>query len=178
MLLLFLVALSVFSPMFFMGKAIFHRDYHFITYPFRYFLGQAYQQGVIPYWAPNVYGGMPFMSLFHPGVFYPPSILFFLQDTVLGDQPFLFSAFSGIGSFFISIGKTLGTFLCSTIVFQHYRDVERIYYRVGASQQLFYGRRVASHDFLVVSEIQARKAHRLFYRNRTGHCHSDAGVLS
>ena len=39
LLLLFLVALNVFSPMFFMDKAIFHRDFHFITYPFRYLLG-------------------------------------------------------------------------------------------------------------------------------------------
>lgn len=119
MLLLFLVALSVFFPMFFMGKAIFHRDYHFITYPFRYFLGQAYQQGVIPYWAPNVYGGMPFMSLFHPGVFYPPSILFFLKDTVLAMNLFYFLHFLVLGIFLFLLGKlwgiSLAARLCSSI---------------------------------------------------------------
>ena len=47
MVLIFLIALNVFSPMFFSGKAIFHRDFHFITYPFRYLLGQAYQQGLL-----------------------------------------------------------------------------------------------------------------------------------
>ncbi len=119
MLLLFLVALNVFSPMFFMGKAIFHRDYHFITYPFRYFLGQAYQQGVIPYWVPNVYGGMPFMSLFHPGVFYPPSILFFLQDTVLAINLFYFLHFLVLGVFLFLLGKLWGLSfaarLCSSV---------------------------------------------------------------
>ena len=89
-LLLFLAALSIFSPLFFSDKAIFHRDYHFITYPFRYFLGQAYQQGTNPYWVPNVYGGQPFKPLLHPGVFYPPSLLFYLQDTVLAINLFYF----------------------------------------------------------------------------------------
>ena len=78
--LIVVIALNVFSPLLFSGKAIFHRDYHFITYPFRYFIGQSYQQGAMPFWSPHVYGGIPFMSLFHPGVFYPPSILFFLPD--------------------------------------------------------------------------------------------------
>lgn len=105
LLLLFLVALNVFSPMFFMGKAIFHRDFHFITYPFRYLLGQAYQQGAIPYWTPNVYGGMPFMSLFHPGVFYPPSLLFFLPDTVLAINLFYFLHFLILGIFLFLLGK-------------------------------------------------------------------------
>ena len=108
MLLLFLVALNVFSPMFFMGKAIFHRDYHFITYPFRHFLGQAYQQGAIPYWVPNVWGGMPFMSLLHPGVFYPPSILFLLQDTVLAINLFYFLHFLVLGLFIFLLGKLWG----------------------------------------------------------------------
>lgn len=119
MLLLFLVALNVFSPMFFMGKAIFRRDFHFITYPFRYFLGQSYQQGVIPYWAPNVYGGMPFMSLFHPGVFYPPSIFFFLQDTVLATNLFYFIHFLVLGIFLFLLGKlwkiSFAARLCSSV---------------------------------------------------------------
>ena len=64
---IFLLALNLFYPMFFENQAIFYRDFHFITYPFRYFLGQAYQHGVMPYWIPHVYGGMPFPPAFHPG---------------------------------------------------------------------------------------------------------------
>ncbi len=118
-LLLFLIALNVFSPLFFSGKAIFHRDFHFITYPFRYFLGQSYQQGVIPYWSPHVYGGMPFMSLFHPGVFYPPSIFFFLQDAVLATNLFYFFHFLVLGIFLFLLGKLWGLSfaarLCSSV---------------------------------------------------------------
>ncbi len=115
MLLLFLVALNVFSPMFFTGKAIFHRDYHFITYPFRYFIGQAYQQGVMPYWSPHVYGGMPFMSLFHPGVFYPPSVLFFLQDSVLAINLFYFLHFLVLGISVFLLGKIWGLSLAARL---------------------------------------------------------------
>jgi len=119
MLLLFLVALNIFSPMFFMGKVIFHRDYHFITYPLRYFLGQAYQQGVIPYWVPNTFGGAPFMSLPGPAVFYPLSIAFFLQDTVLAINLFYFLHFLILGVSVFLLGKLWGfsftARLCSSV---------------------------------------------------------------
>ncbi len=117
--LLFLAALNIFSPALFMDKAIFHRDFHFITYPFRYLLGQAYQQGVIPYWSPHVYGGMPFMSLFHPGVFYPPSLLFLLQDTVLAINLFYFLHFLVLGISLFLLGKlwkfSFAARLCSSV---------------------------------------------------------------
>ncbi|MEE8207321.1 MAG: hypothetical protein V3T82_10245, partial [Nitrospinaceae bacterium] len=79
--ILLLVAAGFFYPMLFDGKVIFYRDYNLITYPFRYFLGQTFSQGAIPYWVPHANGGLPFMAAFHPGVFYPPSLLFLLDDT-------------------------------------------------------------------------------------------------
>jgi len=119
MFLLFLVALNLFAPMLFMGKAIFRRDFHFFTYPFRYFLGQAYQQGAIPYWTPNVYGGEPFMSLLHPAVFYLPSLLFFLQDSVLAINLFYFLHFLVLGFSVFMLGKLWGfsfaARLCSSV---------------------------------------------------------------
>jgi hypothetical protein len=80
-IILLLIAAGFFYPMLFDGKVIFYRDYNLITYPYRYFLGQAFSQGAIPYWVPNANGGLPFMAAFHPGVFYPPSVLFLLDDT-------------------------------------------------------------------------------------------------
>ena len=106
--LLFLLALNLFYPMFFENQAIFYRDFHFITYPFRYFLSQAYHEGVIPYWTPSVYGGMPFMSAFHPGVFYPPSVVFFLPDTLFAINLFYFIHFLVLGSFLYLLGKMWG----------------------------------------------------------------------
>jgi len=81
--LLFGIAATFFYPMLFEGKVIFYRDFQFITYPIRYFLWQSYQQGVIPYWTTNTFGGAPFMSTLHPGVFYPPSVLFFINNPTL-----------------------------------------------------------------------------------------------
>lgn len=81
--LLFGIAAVFFYPMLFEGKVIFYRDFQFITYPIRYFLWQAYQQGAIPYWTTNTFGGAPFMSTLHPGVFYPPSVIFFINDPSL-----------------------------------------------------------------------------------------------
>ena len=77
---LFTIAIAFFYPLLFDGKVIFYRDFHFVTYPTRFFLAQAYHQGVIPYWTTNTFGGAPFMATLHPGVFYPPSLFFFLND--------------------------------------------------------------------------------------------------
>ncbi len=78
--LVLIVFVEFFSPMLFQGKTFFTRDFSVITYPFKSFLAQAYHQGVIPYWTPSIYGGTPFMAALHPGVFYPPSIFYFMDD--------------------------------------------------------------------------------------------------
>ena len=118
-LLLFLVVLSVFFPLFFSGKAIFNRDYHFFTYPLRSFLSQSFHQGVIPYWVPNTFGGSPFMSLPGPAVFYPLNVVFFLQDTVLAINFFYFLNFLVLGISVFMLGKLWGfsftTRLCSSV---------------------------------------------------------------
>ncbi len=97
--LLFVIAIAFFYPLLFNGKVIFYRDFQFITYPVRYFLAQAYQQGVLPYWTTNTFGGAPFMATLHPGVFYPPSIIFFLDNFTLALNVFYVFHFLVMGIF-------------------------------------------------------------------------------
>ena len=94
-----LTAIGFFYPLLFDGKVIFYRDYNLITYPYRYFLGQTFNQGAIPYWIQHSSGGMPFMAAFHPGVFYPPSLLFFLDDTTYALNLFYVMHFMIMGVF-------------------------------------------------------------------------------
>jgi uncharacterized membrane protein YfhO len=44
------------------------------------YIARIWAMGEWPYWYPNLLQGTPLMSLMHPGVFYPPSILFLLKD--------------------------------------------------------------------------------------------------
>jgi len=97
--ILFTVAIAFFYPLLFDGKVIFYRDFQFVTYPIRYFLAQAYHQGVIPYWTTSTFGGAPFMATLHPGVFYPPSLFFFLNDTTLALNLFYVFHFLVMGFF-------------------------------------------------------------------------------
>jgi hypothetical protein len=117
--ILFLVAAGFFYPMLFDGKVIFYRDFNLITYPIRYFLGQTFNQGAIPYWVPHANGGMPFMASFHPGVFYPPSLLFILEDTTYALNLFYVLHFLILGVFTYLLTRSWGfTFiaaLCSSI---------------------------------------------------------------
>ncbi len=103
--ILFAIAIAFFYPLLFDGKVIFYRDFQFVTYPVRYFLAQAYHQGVIPYWTPHTFGGMPFMATLHPGVFYPPSVLFFLNDFTLALNLFYVLHFLLMGWFVFLLGR-------------------------------------------------------------------------
>lgn len=103
--LLFGIATAFFYPILFSGKAIFYRDFQFVTYPTRHFLWQAYQQGVIPYWTTHTFGGAPFMATLHPGVFYPPSVLFFLNDFTLALNLYYVLHFLIMGIFVFLLGR-------------------------------------------------------------------------
>jgi hypothetical protein len=103
--ILLAIAVAFFYPLLFDGKVIFYRDFQFVTYPVRYFLAQAYQQGVIPYWTPHTFGGMPFMATLHPGVFYPPSVLFFLNDFTLALNLYYVFHFLVMGIFVFLLGR-------------------------------------------------------------------------
>ncbi len=106
--ILLLIATGFFYPMLFDGKVIFYRDYNLITYPIRYFLGETFKQGAIPYWVPHANGGMPFMASFHPGVFYPPSLLFFLSDTTYALNLFYVLHFMILGVFTYLLARSWG----------------------------------------------------------------------
>ena len=114
-----LIATGFFYPMLFDNKVIFYRDYNLITYPLRYFLSQTFSQGAIPYWVPNINGGMPFMASFHPGVFYPPSLVFILEDSTYALNLFYVLHFMIIGVFSFLLARSwnlsLVAALCSGI---------------------------------------------------------------
>ena len=79
-----LLCLVVFlSPLLIFGKSLYYSDFSFITYPVKSFLAQTFQSGALPFWSPSIDSGTPFMAAFHTGVFYPPSILFFLPNYTL-----------------------------------------------------------------------------------------------
>ena len=103
--ILFTIAAAFFYPLLFGGKVIFYRDFHFVTYPTRFFLSQAYHQGVIPYWTTNTFGGAPFMATLHPGVFYPPSLFFFLNDFTLALNLYYVFHFLVMGFFVFLLGR-------------------------------------------------------------------------
>jgi hypothetical protein len=114
-LILFAIAVILFSPMLFGDKVIFYRDFTFVTFPFKYFLAQTFQEGAIPYWNTNVYAGMPFMAGFHAGVFYPPGILFFLKDTVLALNLFYLFHYLILGSFSFLLARSWGISFASSL---------------------------------------------------------------
>ncbi len=79
-----LVLLSIFVlyffPVLFEGKTFFFRDVQHFAYPMKLYLARVWAMGEWPFWYPNLLQGTPLMPLMHPGVFYPPSILFLIED--------------------------------------------------------------------------------------------------
>ena len=114
-LILLVIAIVFFGPLLFGDKVIFYRDFTFVTFPFRYFLAQTFQAGSIPYWNTNAYAGMPFLASFHPGVFYPPSLLFFLEDTTYALNLFYVLHFIILGIFTYLLARSWGISLVSAL---------------------------------------------------------------
>lgn len=77
-----LVALfgALFFPVLFEEKTFFFRDMLHFGYPFKHFIWKSWQEGAMPFWNPQISSGIPFFSLYHPGVFYPPNLIFLLPD--------------------------------------------------------------------------------------------------
>ena len=86
--LLFVFTLFFF-PVLFEGSTFFFRDIHHFAYPMKFYLARIWAVGEWPYWYPYLYQGMPFLSLMHPGVFYPPSVLFLLNDFLFAFHAYL-----------------------------------------------------------------------------------------
>ena len=51
--ILLAIAITFFSPLLFGDKVIFYRDFTFVTFPFKFFIAQIFQEGAIPYWNSN-----------------------------------------------------------------------------------------------------------------------------
>ncbi len=77
---LLFIFILFFFPVLFEGNTFFFRDIHHFAYPMKWFIAQTWTAGEWPFWYPNILQGIPLMSLMHPGVFYPPSIVFLLED--------------------------------------------------------------------------------------------------
>ncbi len=80
--LLFLAALflALFFPVILENKTFFFRDMLHFGYPFKHFIWKSWQEGALPFWNSQILGGIPFLSLYHSGVFYPPSLIFLMPD--------------------------------------------------------------------------------------------------
>ncbi len=77
---LFAGLLLFYFPVIFGNKTVFTSDTLFFNFPMYHFLHQAYHEGFIPFWNPDLFAGIPFMSAWQSSVFYPPSVIFFMDD--------------------------------------------------------------------------------------------------
>ncbi|MCL4535305.1 MAG: YfhO family protein [Bacteroidetes bacterium] len=80
-------------------------------YPVFSFAAQQWQQGVVPFWNPHLYGGSPFIADMQTANFYPPNLLAFLFA-----RPFTYEVLEllAVGHYFLAAiftyayGRTLG----------------------------------------------------------------------
>ena len=75
--------LLIYFPVVFGNKVMFSTDTLYFNFPMYHYLHQAYHDGFIPFWNPNQFAGLPFMAVLQTAVFYPPSLIFFLDDFTL-----------------------------------------------------------------------------------------------
>ena len=78
--LLALVSMVVWfcDGMLFEGKVPFFRDLGTYSYPIKFSLAKSFQAGELALWDRHMAAGFPLMASFQLGVFYPPSLVFYL----------------------------------------------------------------------------------------------------
>lgn len=65
------------DAMIFDGKTPFFRDLSTYTFPLKYSLAKSAKAGELPLWDRHIAAGFPLLAAFQPGVFYPPSLIFY-----------------------------------------------------------------------------------------------------
>jgi uncharacterized membrane protein YfhO len=108
-----------FSPVLFEGKTFFFRDISHFAYPMKWYMARIWAMGEWPFWYPHLFQGIPLMPLMHPGVFYPPSVLFLLEDFFLAFHAyFLFHHLILMGSVYALCrywGNSIQASLCASV---------------------------------------------------------------
>ncbi len=61
-------------------QTLFAGDISMAAYPWKFLIYKAIHEQSWPFWNPYIFGGMPFLSTLHPGVFYPLNIVFLIED--------------------------------------------------------------------------------------------------
>ncbi|MFQ5482388.1 MAG: hypothetical protein ACE5ER_06475, partial [Nitrospinaceae bacterium] len=102
------VILAFFSPLLLMGKIFFYFDFTYFTYPTRFFLNKTFLEGSLPFWNPHIFNGEPLLAAFGAGVFYPPSLLLFCPDFILGLNLFYIFHFLLLGTFVFLLVRRWG----------------------------------------------------------------------
>ncbi|MEW6621111.1 MAG: YfhO family protein [bacterium] len=69
-------------------------DIHRYFYPIRYFSASAIKEGIIPFWNPYLFAGIPNLAALQPAVFYPMSILTYIFPFFFGIKLFIISHFT------------------------------------------------------------------------------------
>lgn len=77
-----LLAVGVFWPLLFGGRAFFLGDLELYFYPLSEFWHRELGQGRLPLWNPYLFGGVPFAGNPQIGLLYPPSVLLAIFPTI------------------------------------------------------------------------------------------------
>jgi hypothetical protein len=89
--------LVFFSPIIFTSNNYFLGDLYTQFFPWKYFLQKSVQAGVMPFWNPLVYSGVPFAADIQKGVFYPLSIFFIIFNYSLAFKTYIITHFLLMG---------------------------------------------------------------------------------
>lgn len=83
-LMIALLVIFFFADVLLTNLTFCYRDFSRYFYPLYQYGVLCLKQGIIPFWNPHIYCGMPFLALIQLAIFYPLSIIFYLF-------PFMFS---------------------------------------------------------------------------------------
>jgi len=98
-LIIALLVIFFFANVVFTNLTFVYRDFMRYFYPLYQYGVLCLKQGIIPFWNPYIYCGMPFLALIQLAIFYPLSIIFYLFPFIFSLKLFIISHYFLSGLF-------------------------------------------------------------------------------
>lgn len=103
-----LLVILFFGYVLFTDLSFVYRDFSRYFYPLYQYGSSCIKEGIMPFWNPHIYCGMPFLALIQLATFYPLSIIFYLFPFMFSVKLFIVIHYFLAGLFIYLLMRDLG----------------------------------------------------------------------
>lgn len=115
-LIIALLVVFFFKDVLFTNLTFVYEDFSRYFYPLYQYGVLCLKEGIVPFWNPHIYSGMPFLALLQLAIFYPLSIIFYLFPFMFSVKLFIISHYFLAGLFIYLLMRNWGLNISSALI--------------------------------------------------------------